>query len=178
MWYRSRNRLAPLEGLWRPLLKSAVPSDPVAKAHGLLLMFQSIIPAIPSPLCSVISNWTAIEHWYSRFDREHEFSTSLLLELERGQIEVRRQQYEDSLLTQINEPKHGSAPFWFFLNSTAGLNQRRMEATNRLLRIVPHSGLALSGSSKLRLPAVIIRLKCERSSRNGSPIWIAPSSST
>ena len=56
---------------------------------------------------------------------------------------MRRQQYEDSLLTQINEPKYSSAPFRFFLNSASGLNRRRMETINRLLRIVLRSGLAL-----------------------------------
>ena len=36
VWSRSRAYTAPLEELWRPILKRDVPSDPVEKAHGLL----------------------------------------------------------------------------------------------------------------------------------------------
>ena len=36
VWSRSRAYTAPLEDLWRPILKRVVPSDPVEQTRGLL----------------------------------------------------------------------------------------------------------------------------------------------
>ena len=62
VWFRSRTQLAPLEGLWRPLVKSMVRSEQAARARGLLRMFRLIAAAFPALLCSTVSNCTANEY--------------------------------------------------------------------------------------------------------------------
>ena len=82
MWTRSRNRIAPLEGFWRFLLKSVVPTDPVAKEHRLLRMFRLISPAISLPPCHASPYWKSTEILRSRYDIKNELSVSLLFEIE------------------------------------------------------------------------------------------------
>ena len=43
VWSRSRAYTAPLEDLWRPILKRVVPSDLVEKAHELLELFDCAV---------------------------------------------------------------------------------------------------------------------------------------
>ena len=56
---RSRAYTAPLEDLWRPILKRVVPSDSVETAHGLLELFDGVVKSFHSQPMSHISNWTS-----------------------------------------------------------------------------------------------------------------------
>ena len=66
----------------------------------------------------------------------------MLIELQSAQLERRIQRYADALLTQMNPPLSGSAPFHFVLQTTVGVYHRRIEAVNRLMYLVPNTGLA------------------------------------
>ena len=43
---------------------------------------------------------------------------------------------------RLPEPRYASSPFYFALNRAHGLEPLRLEEVNRLMRIVPHHGLA------------------------------------
>ena len=43
VWSRSRANTAPLEDLWRPILKRVIASDPVVKARRLLELFNGVV---------------------------------------------------------------------------------------------------------------------------------------
>ena len=58
VWSRSRAYTAPLEDLWRPILKRVVSSDPVEKARGLLELFDGVVKSLyPQPMSHSL-NWT------------------------------------------------------------------------------------------------------------------------
>ena len=108
VWSRSRAYTAPLEDLWRPILKRVVSSDPVEKARGLLELFDGVVKSFhPQPM-SHSSNLTPAGDWYSRLGRTHELSKSLHLELQFGQVVSRRQRYGAERLLRLIEPCRGT----------------------------------------------------------------------
>ena len=143
VWSRSRAYTAPLEDLWRPILKRVVSSDPVEKARGLLELFDGVVKTFHLQPMSHSSNWTLAGDWYSRLDRTRELSDSLHLELQFGGVESRRQRYGAGRLLRLNEPRRGTAPFHFALAELLGVDLRRVLVKNGLCRLVPQAGLAL-----------------------------------
>ena len=112
----SRNQLIPLECLWLPILKSVMPTTPVARAHCLIRMFRIIMHLVKAPLMYPSSIWFAVEHWYSNWIVEHELSASLLIEIHNGQLERRRQRYADALLSKWTHRCATWRPFTLFCN--------------------------------------------------------------
>ena len=143
VWSRSRAYTAPLEDLWRQILKRVVPSDPVENARGLLELYDGVVKSFhPKPMTHR-SNWTPAGDWYSRLGRTRELSKSLHLELQFGQVESRRQRYGAGRLLHLNEPRRGTSPFHLALAELPGVDSRRVLVTNRLCRLVPQAELAL-----------------------------------
>ena len=143
VWSRSRAYTAPLESLWRPILKRVVESDLVEKARGLLELFDGVVKSFhPQPMTHS-SNWTPAGDWYSCLGRTRELSEWLHFKLQFGQVESRRQRYGGGRLLRLNEHRRGTAPFHFALAELPGVDSRRVLVTNRLCRLVPQAGLAL-----------------------------------
>ena len=82
-------------------------------------------------------------YWRSRPGTELHHEDSLLLELESGASVQRRRREAEAALEIINELHRGSAPFHFVWRGAGGINKRRVEALNALLKLVPHANLAL-----------------------------------
>ena len=59
VWVRSHDTLVMLEGLWLPLLTTAVPADPVAKAYGLMRLIRMITGSGTAPPVYPSANYTS-----------------------------------------------------------------------------------------------------------------------
>ena len=88
---------------------------------------------------------TSNDSWRSRIGYELELSKSLSLELEAGEPQERRRQDADRALEVYNEPRHGSAPFYFEPGGVTNFDERRIGEINAMLRVCPHASLALLG---------------------------------
>lgn len=64
-WCCSRNALVELETLWGPNLRGLVPYDLVARAHGVLELFQRIADGIPHPTTNDAGTWICGFDWFS-----------------------------------------------------------------------------------------------------------------
>ena len=112
VWSRSRAYTAPLEDLWRPILKRVVLSDPVEKARGLIELFNGVVKLFHSQSMMHSSNWTPAGDWYSRLGLTRELSQSLHLELQIGHVKSRRQRYGAERMLQLNKPPgHCAVPY-------------------------------------------------------------------
>ena len=63
-----------------------LPTDSVAKAHGLLRMFRLIASAVVAPPSLASTNWTVDKDYYYLFDLEYELNSSMLIEIEGVQM--------------------------------------------------------------------------------------------
>ena len=143
IWNRSRSRLALLKGLWEPILRTHVLENLVDRARGIMQLFKNFGASLAQPTTAGAAVLTATDNWRSRPGTELSLEDSLLLELESGASVERRRREAEAALEIINEPQRGSAPFHFVLRGAGGINKRRVEALNALLKLVPHAGLAL-----------------------------------
>ena len=71
------------------------------------------------------------------------FNTLLLLMLEFGALVERRLREVEVALEIINEPQRASALFHFVFRGAGGIDKRRVEALNAVLKLVPHACLVL-----------------------------------
>ena len=60
---RLRNWFVQLEDLWLPLVKSMMPSDPMARAQRLMQMLRLNVESVKATSIYPSLNWTAVEHW-------------------------------------------------------------------------------------------------------------------
>ena len=143
IWNRSRSRLAPLRGLWEPILRTHMPENLVDRARGIMQLFKNFGTSLAQPTTAGAAVLTATDNWRSRPGTELKLEDSLLLELEFFASVERRLREAEAALEIINELHRGSAPFHFVLRGAGGINKRRVEALNARLKLVPHAGLAL-----------------------------------
>ena len=142
-WCRTRRQLVGLDALWGPLIGGRIPADPIARVQGLLRMFDRVAVSIPKPEVRRVNAWTPPQEWYSRPERLRELSASLAMEKRAGGFDERVRRAHDTVAIWLPEPRYASSPFHFALNCAHGLEPSRLEVVNRLMRIVPHHGLAL-----------------------------------
>ena len=142
-WCRSRRTLVDLEVLWKPHLGGQVPNDLVVRARFILQLFQGISDSIPRPKTDLVTAWVPGFKWFSRPDNVYELATSLMLEERKSRFEERSRRVHKAPFGRLNLAPQPALPFYFRLTNTHDLDQPKLEATNRLLRIAPHLGLAL-----------------------------------
>ena len=65
------------------------------------------------------------------------------LELQIGHVESRRQRYGIGRHVHLNEPRRGTAPYYFVPAELPGVDSRRIFVVNRLCRLVPQARLPL-----------------------------------
>ena len=65
------------------------------------------------------------------------------MELNNGRLLERAQRKKEPLINVLAEPRHPSAPRFFVLDRSPLLDFKKLTVVNRLMRIVPHHGLAL-----------------------------------
>lgn len=140
---RSCSCLAPLKRLWGLLLHSHVPDNPVNSARGKLQLLKMFAPALSHPIPVGAANLSLAENWRSRFKTKICLADSLLLELESNASEDCRRRKADAALEIVKQPQRGSAPFLFVMRGASGIDNRRVEAINAQLKLMPHAGLAL-----------------------------------
>ena len=73
----------------------------------------------------------------------YELATSLLLEERKSRFEERSRSVHQPPFGRLNLAPQPASPFYFRLTCTHELDQPKLKATNRVLRIAPHLGLAL-----------------------------------
>ena len=143
VWSRSRAYTAPLEYLWRPILKRVVLSDPVEKTGGLLELFAGVVKLFhPQPMTHSL-DWTSAGDWYSRLGRTRELSESLHLEQQIGHIESQRQRYGIGRLLRLNKPRRCTPPFHFALDKFPGVDSLLVLVVNFICRLVSQAKLPL-----------------------------------
>ena len=81
--------------------------------------------------------------WFSRPDNVYELVTSLMLEERKSRFEERARRVRQAPFGKLNIPPQPASPFYFRLTNTHELDQPKLDASNRLLRIAPHLNLAL-----------------------------------
>ena len=72
-----------------------------------------------------------------------ELATSLYLERDSGRLLERAQRQEVHPINVLADPRHPSSPIIFVLERSPRLDLKKLTVVNRLMRIVPHHGLAL-----------------------------------
>ena len=87
--------------------------------------------------------WVSGFEWFSRPDNVYELATSLMLEERKSRFEERARRVRQAPFGRLNIAMQSASPFYFRLTNTHELDQPNLDATNRLLRIAPHLGLAL-----------------------------------
>ena len=132
IWNRSRSRLTPLKGLWKPLLQTHVLDNLVDRARNILQLFKLFGTSLRQPTSAGAVVLMSAKNWRSRPGTELSLEDSLLLELESGASVERRRREAEIALEIINEPQRGSAPFHFVLRGAGSVNKRRVEALNAL----------------------------------------------
>ena len=120
-----------------------MPNDLVDRARVILQLFQRISDSIPRPKTDLVTAWVPGFEWFSRQDNVYELATSLMLEERKSRFEERSRRVHQAPFGKLNVAPQPASPFYFRLTNTHDLDQPKLEATNRLLRIVPHLGLAL-----------------------------------
>ena len=87
--------------------------------------------------------WVPGFEWFSRPDNVYELATSLMLEERKSRFELRSRHVHQAPFGRLNLAPQPASPFYFRLTNTHDLDQPKHVATNRLLRIAPHIGVAL-----------------------------------
>ena len=141
-WCRSRNTLVELDMLWGPNLEGLVPDDLVARARGILQLFQRIADPIPHPNTSDAVTWIPVFDWFSRPD-VYELAISIMLEEHKSRYEERSGPVQPAPFGRQNFAPQPSTPFYFRITRSYELEHGKLKAANRLMRMAPHLGLAL-----------------------------------
>ena len=138
---RSRRTLVDLEVLWRPHLGRQVPNDLVDRARNILQLFQRISDSIPRPKTDKVTSWVPGFEWFWRPDNVYELATPIMLEVRKSRFEERSRRMHQAPFGRMNLAPLPSSSFYFRLTCTHDLDQPKLEASNRVLRIAPHIGL-------------------------------------
>ena len=120
-----------------------MPNDLADRARGILQLFQRISDSIPRPKTDQVTLWVPGFEWFSCPDNVYELATSLMLEERKSRFEERSRRVHQAPFGRLNLAPQPASPFYFRLTCTHDLDQPKLEASNRLLRIAPHLGLAL-----------------------------------
>ena len=120
-----------------------MPDDLVARAHGILQLFQRIADPIPHPNTSDAVMWIPGFDWCLRPDNVIELATSIMLEKHQSGYEERSRRLRPAPFGRQNFAPQPSSPVYFKITRSYELDHWKLEATNRLMRIAPHMGLAL-----------------------------------
>ena len=83
-WFRTRRQLVTLDALWGPLIGGRIAAETIARAHGLLRMFDRVAVSIPKLEVRRVNAWTPPQKCYSRSERLCELSASLTIKLRIG----------------------------------------------------------------------------------------------
>ena len=129
--------------LWGPKLGGLVPDDLVARARGILQLFQRIADPIPHPNTSDAVTWIPGFDWFSRPDNVYELATSIMLEEHKSRYDERARRVRPAPFGRLNFAPQPSTPFYFRITRSYELEHGKLEAANRLMRMAPHLGLAL-----------------------------------
>ena len=78
-WCPTRRQLVGLDALWGPLIGGRIPTDPIARAQGLLRMFDRVSVSISPPDVRREKAWTPPHDWCSRPERLRELPLSLAM---------------------------------------------------------------------------------------------------
>ena len=81
--------------------------------------------------------------WFWRPDNVYEQAKSLMLVERKSSFEERSRRMGQVVFGKLNLKPQFASLFYFRLTCEHDLDQPKLEATNRLLRIAPHLGLAL-----------------------------------
>ena len=120
-----------------------MPNDLVDRTRGILQLFQRISDSIRSPETDQVAVWVPGFDWFSRPDNVYELATSLMLEERKSKFEERARRLRQTPFGRLNIAPEPASPFYFRLTNTHELDQPKLDASNLLLRIAPHLGLAL-----------------------------------
>ena len=142
-WCRSRRTLIDLEMLWKPHLAGQVPDDLVDRARGIMQLFQRIADSIPRPKKDQVTSWVPGFEWFSRPYNVYDLATSVILEEGKSRFEERSRRVRQVPFGRLNHAPQPASPLYFRLTLTHDLDQLKLDASNRLLRIAPYFGLVL-----------------------------------
>ena len=87
--------------------------------------------------------WVPGFEWFSCPDNVYELATSLMLEERKSRFEERLRRVRQVPVGRLNLTLQPASPFYFRLTRTHELEQAKLDASNRMLRIAAHLGLAL-----------------------------------
>ena len=120
-----------------------MPNDLDDRARSILQLFHRISDSIPRPKTDQVAVWVPGFEWFSRLDNVYELATSLMLEERKWRFEERARRVRQALFGRLNIAPQPASPFYFRLTNTHELDKPKLDATNRLLRMAKHLGLAL-----------------------------------
>ena len=140
---RSRDRVAPLSELWRPLLTGCAPINPVDIGIGILRMWAKVSFQMCRSGPAPSTNYAPQYAWLNRGPIHIELEESLRQELLHWQHVAHFENPPHPGVGELLPPRQGTAPFRFQLVRESGLDRRRIDALNRLMELVPHVGLAV-----------------------------------
>ena len=141
-WCRTRRQRVGLDALLGPLIGGRIAADPIARAQGLLRMFDCVAVSIPKPEIRRVDAWTPPQEWYLRSERLRDLSASLAMEKMAVEFDKLVRRAHDTVAIRLPKPRCASSPFHFALNRAHGLEPSHFEVVNHLMRIVPHHKLA------------------------------------
>ena len=118
-------------------------NDLFDNAKGILQLFQRIFDSIPRPKMDQVAVWVHGLEWFSRPDNVYGLATSLMIEERKSRFEERARRVRQTPFGRLNIAPQPALPVYFMLTNTHELDQPKLDASNRLLRIAPHLGLAL-----------------------------------
>ena len=120
-----------------------MPDDLVDRARGIFQLLQRISNSIPRPKTDQVNSCVPGFEWFSRPDNVYELATSLMLEERKSRFEERSRRVRQAPFGGLNLAPQPASPFCFRLANTHDLDQPKLEASNRVVRIAPNFGLAL-----------------------------------
>ena len=74
VWSKSLRQLVELKKLWQPLIGGKVQATPIARAHGILRMFNRAADPFPHPRVGQVYACTPSNDWFARFDRQRKLT--------------------------------------------------------------------------------------------------------
>ena len=102
--------------MWGPLIGGRILADPIARAQGLLRMFDRVAMSIPKMEVRRVNAWTPPQEWYSRPEQLRELFASLAMEKMADGFDERVRRAHDTVAIRLPEPRYASSPFHFALN--------------------------------------------------------------
>ena len=120
-----------------------MPNILVDRARNNLQLFQRISDSIMRPKTDQVTAWVPGFEWFLRPDNVYELATSLMQKQRKSRFEKRSLRVHQAPFGRLNLTPRPASIFYFRLMYTRDLDQPKLEASNRLLRIALHLGFAL-----------------------------------